>query len=52
MKQEHDAAYFRRREATARDLADRSNDPQIKRIHLQMAEDYAKRAEEAAAQPV
>ena len=40
------ASYFRNREQTERDLADRAASPAIRDIHLEMAERYREQAEQ------
>lgn len=42
MTDQNDPEYYAARERQARELAAAATDPQIKRIHLDMAERYAK----------
>lgn len=49
MAQDFDIEYYRKREAIERDLAANANDTGISRIHLQMAEMYADKVEQAPA---
>ncbi|WP_293990681.1 hypothetical protein [Sphingomonas sp.] len=48
MTQDFEAEYYRKREAAERDLAASASDAGISRIHLQMADMYADKAEQAA----
>lgn len=47
MHRDNDIDYYRRREAAARDLAAHAGDPAISRAHLEMADEYARRLEQA-----
>lgn len=44
MFDEIDRAYFAKRAREAREKADQVADPAIKRVHLNMAEEYGRRA--------
>jgi hypothetical protein len=44
------AAYYRKREASERDLAESAPAPDIRKIHLQLAKRYAELAEEFEAE--
>lgn len=53
MSVENDPEYYESRERHARELAEEAKEPQVKAIHLDMAERYAKlRAEGAQAVPL
>ena len=47
MTDENDPEYYATRERQSRELAESAIEPQIKAIHLQMAERYAKLREDA-----
>jgi hypothetical protein len=47
-----DREYFRKRSEEARTLADQATDAAVRRIHLDMAEEYDRRAQGLAPQPV
>lgn len=51
MTELHDAAYYRRREAAERQLAEVSGDPLVAKIHLELAHRYAEQAGVAIEQP-
>lgn len=48
MTDSHDASYYQRRETAERHLAEISGEPNVARIHLEMAQRYA---EQSAALP-
>ncbi|HEX4694214.1 hypothetical protein [Sphingomonas sp.] len=47
MNCDNDIEYYRRREAAARGLAAQAGNPAISRVHLEMAEEYARRVGQA-----
>lgn len=47
MSDSHDTAYFREREAFERQLAAKSSDARIAKLHIEMAESYARLAASA-----
>lgn len=51
MDQINDIDYYRRREATARHMADGSSDKAIRRIHTDMAEGYAAKVRDLTPKP-
>lgn len=47
MRHDNDIEYYRRREAAARNLAAQAGNPAISRVHLEMADEYARRVGQA-----
>lgn len=46
VKDDNTSLYYRRREAQERELAGKALDTQIRKIHLELAEGYAAKAQE------